>query len=393
MYTLVSASVLALDLTRHPSGAVVADVLDRALALAGTPAGSRPSWSTSSGPPRAAGCSPSPRPRRASTRRCGRCPGRSAPPTAAPRRRSCRRALVGRLTDLVALLERELGQSAACRRRSSTCVVDRAVAAWTAADDAAGADDVERAERAVRRGGRRAAGAPPVAAGPSRELLVAARGGGARPAPPSGPRSTPPTQATHSGLQWSELVHVASRAAVGERPHRRRRPLAAVGACAPRTAPSACPAPPPARRMSLVGAVQALAVADVLPDRGRRPAARAGPRRAAAARLGRPLPAPSARRTRAQPCSAAERRGAVRLVRAHASSRRRPWCRSRARSGRRRAPTHSSVPLPPSLTATPALPDDRTPARRDGAGGRRDVEPVLVQRGAAVVRWSRRRAR
>ena len=33
MYTLVSASVLALDLVRHPSGAVVADTVDRVLAL------------------------------------------------------------------------------------------------------------------------------------------------------------------------------------------------------------------------------------------------------------------------------------------------------------------------------------------------------------------------
>jgi len=37
VYTLVSASVLALDLVRHPHGAAVADVVDRALALAGLP--------------------------------------------------------------------------------------------------------------------------------------------------------------------------------------------------------------------------------------------------------------------------------------------------------------------------------------------------------------------
>jgi hypothetical protein len=35
MYTLVSSSVLALDLVRHPSGAVVADTVDRVLALTG----------------------------------------------------------------------------------------------------------------------------------------------------------------------------------------------------------------------------------------------------------------------------------------------------------------------------------------------------------------------
>ncbi|MDP9496347.1 MAG: hypothetical protein M3P46_01530, partial [Actinomycetota bacterium] len=33
MYTLLSAGVLALDLARHPSGAAVADVAERVLAL------------------------------------------------------------------------------------------------------------------------------------------------------------------------------------------------------------------------------------------------------------------------------------------------------------------------------------------------------------------------
>jgi hypothetical protein len=33
VYSLVSASVLALDLARHPSGAAVADAVDRVLAL------------------------------------------------------------------------------------------------------------------------------------------------------------------------------------------------------------------------------------------------------------------------------------------------------------------------------------------------------------------------
>src|SRR3954451_19605947 len=43
MYSLVSAAVLACDLARHPSGAAVADVVDRVLVLGstdlGTPAG------------------------------------------------------------------------------------------------------------------------------------------------------------------------------------------------------------------------------------------------------------------------------------------------------------------------------------------------------------------
>ncbi|MCW2670677.1 MAG: hypothetical protein JWO27_2574 [Frankiales bacterium] len=39
MYSLVSASVLACDLARHPSGAAVADVVDRVLALGGTDLG------------------------------------------------------------------------------------------------------------------------------------------------------------------------------------------------------------------------------------------------------------------------------------------------------------------------------------------------------------------
>lgn len=39
MYSLVSASVLACDLARHPSGAAVADVVDRVLVLGGTDLG------------------------------------------------------------------------------------------------------------------------------------------------------------------------------------------------------------------------------------------------------------------------------------------------------------------------------------------------------------------
>ena len=71
--------------------------------------------------------------------------------------------------------------------------------------------------------------------------------------------------ATHTGLQWSELLHAASRAAVE---HGRTVDVARWQLSAVRAAHSAVrpPGTSPGAAMGLVGAVQALAVADALPS-------------------------------------------------------------------------------------------------------------------------------
>jgi hypothetical protein len=260
VYTLVSASVLALDLTRHPCGAAVADVLDRALSL------------ENAAPPdvfdleRAAGrarllavAAAAPRldeALKAVSRSLGTPDGRAAAQLLST-------ALVGRLTDLVALLERELGQERGLPQPVVDVVVDRAVAAWAQADDAAGAHDVELLSAPFAQVVGELPAAPP-AQGSVDELLVlleaVARGGAPRWAALEAAHGT-----VHSGLQWSELVHAASRAAVetGRTVDVARWQLSAV-----RAAHSAVqlPGTSTGAAMSLVGAVQALAVLDVLPS-------------------------------------------------------------------------------------------------------------------------------
>ena len=120
VYTLVSASVLALDLARHPSGAAVADVVDRALVLSCVDERGRSS-STSSGPRPAHVCStaadraPADRagPARRQSWRSAPGPVRWQPTRCDGARRPARRPrpAAGRTSST---------SSAACRRASST---------------------------------------------------------------------------------------------------------------------------------------------------------------------------------------------------------------------------------------------------------------------------------
>jgi hypothetical protein len=260
VYTLVSASVLALDLTRHPSGAVVADVLDRALAL------------QTAAPPvvvdleRAAArnrlltvAAAAPRldeALRAVTRSLGTPDGSAAAQVLSA-------ALVGRLTDLVALVEHELGQERCLPHAVVDAVADRLVAAWTGGDDAVDVRDVELLSAPFAEVAGELPALPPLQ-GAAEQLLslleAVARAGG-----PQWAALEAAHEATHSGLQWSELVHAASRAAVeSDRVvDVARWQLSGVRAAhsAVRLPGTSCGA-----ALSLVGAVQALAVADVLPS-------------------------------------------------------------------------------------------------------------------------------
>ena len=265
MYTLVSASVLALDLVRHPTGAAVADVLDRALALDAAPpprvvdleraAARRRLLAVASSAPRLDEAL------RAVSRSLGTPDGRAAAEVLSA-------ALVGRLTDLVALLERELGERG-LPRVVVDVVVDRAVAAWAQADAAwaqadaaAGAADVDVLTAPFAEVVGELPPSPPVH-GAVPQLLVLLEAV-ARSGPAQWSALDEAHALAHTGLQWSELVHTASRAAVesGRTVDVARWQLSAV-----RAAHSAArlPGTAPGAAMSLVGAVQALAVADVLP--------------------------------------------------------------------------------------------------------------------------------
>ena len=260
MYTLVSASVLALDLTRHPGGAQVADLLDRALAL------------ETAAPPRVLDLE------RAAARTRLLAVAATAPrlaealeavsrslgtPDGSGAAQVLSAALVGRLPDLVALLERELGQERGLPQGVVDAAVDGVVAAWASADDAAGAVDVGVLSTPFAEVAGELPAAPPQS-GAVRELMVlletVARADAAQWASLDTAHGL-----GHSGLQWSELVHAASRAAVerGRTVDVARWQLSAV-----RAAHSAVrlPGTSTGAAMSLVGAVQALAVVDVLPS-------------------------------------------------------------------------------------------------------------------------------
>ena len=258
MYTLVSASVLALDLIRHPSGAAVADVLDRALALDGAapPAvidleradARRRLLAVASAAPRLVEAL------RAVSRSLGT-------PDSSAAAEVLSAALVGRVTDLVALLERELVDRR-LPREVVDVVVDRAVAAWAEADLAADGHDLEVLSAAFGEVAGELPAAPPQQ-GAVRELLVlleaVARADAARWSALDAAHA-----AVHTGLRWSELVHSASRAAVegGRTVDVARWQLSAVRAAHSAGHPAGTST---GAAMSLVGAVQALAVVDLLP--------------------------------------------------------------------------------------------------------------------------------
>ncbi len=262
MYTLVSASVLALDLTRHPGGAVVADVLDRALALEPEALRPEPPVLVDLERPAARGrllavAAAAPHlgeALKAVSRSLGTPDGSAAA-------RVLSAALVGRLTDLVALVEHELGQRA-LPGPVVDAVVDRVVAAWTSADAAAGTGDVERLSAPFTEVAGELPALPPQQGDADRLLALleaVARSGAAQWAALDAAH-----EAGRSGLQWSELVHVASRAAAesGRVLDVARWQLSGVRAAhsAVRLPGTSCGA-----ALSLVGAVQALAVADLLP--------------------------------------------------------------------------------------------------------------------------------
>jgi hypothetical protein len=259
VYTLVSASVLALDLTRHPGGAQVADVLDRALALrtAAPPqvldlersAARTRLLAVADTTPRLAQAL------EAVTRTLGTPDGGAAAQLLSL-------ALVGRLTDLVALLERELGAERGLPQGVVDAAVDAVVAAWASADDTAGAVDVEVLSAPFTEVAGALPAAPPEQ-GAVRELLVLLEAVARADARQWAALDTAHGLA-HSALQWSELVHVASRAAVGSG---RTVDVARWQLSAVRAAHSAVrlPGTSTGAAMSLVGAVQALAVVDVLP--------------------------------------------------------------------------------------------------------------------------------
>ena len=258
MYTLVSAGVLALDLVRHPSGAAVADVLDRALALDAAPAPAVIDLERAAARSRLlAVCSAAPRldeALRAASRSLGTPDGSAAAEVLSA-------ALVGRLTDLVALLERELGRRG-LQQAVVDVVVDRAVAAWAQADAAADPHDLELLSAAFAEVAGELPAAPPQQ-GAVRELLVLLEAVARADAAHWSALETA-HGAAHCGLRWSELVHEASRAAVeGDRTvDVARWQLSAVRAAHSAVRP---PATSPGAAMSLVGAVQALAVVDLLP--------------------------------------------------------------------------------------------------------------------------------
>jgi len=270
MYTLVSASVLALDLSRHSAGAVVADVVDRALtlpAILDVPA-------APAGPPlsgvvdleRAAArtrlleaADRAPRLDQA-LRAVSQSLGTRAGAVAA---QVLQTALVGRLADLVQLLEHELGDVRGLPRELVDAVVDRAVAAWVEDDDTAHLPDVTRLSAPWAALVGELPPSPP-AHGAVPQLLslleAVARTDRARWSALDAAHA-----AVHSGLSWSELMHAASRAAFE---HGRTVPVArwqlsavrASSAAGHVTAPWA-----PGAAMSIVGAVQALALLDVVP--------------------------------------------------------------------------------------------------------------------------------
>lgn len=267
MYTLVSASVLALDLARHPNGAGLADVLDRALVL----------------DVRGTGCSD---PavvdlERAAARERLLTAARHAPGMASALRAASaslgtaagavaahllRAALVGRLDDLVRLLTTSL-DGAGHPREVADVVVDRAVAAWVQEDDTAYAADVARLTVPWDALVGEVPPLPPSSGDvPALLTLLEAVGRADRAAWDALDAAH---TAQHTGLSWSQSMHAASRAAVEQDrtgPDRvvdvARWQLSAVRAIA--AAGHGQDGRVPGAAMSVVGGVQALALHDVL---------------------------------------------------------------------------------------------------------------------------------
>lgn len=267
MYTLVSASVLALDLARHPGGAAVADVVDSALVLTGTGGGpDQHVVDLGRAPSRQRLLSAADRaPRLGQALRSvslSLAPGGPAGAAAAAVDQ-LQTTLLGRLDDLVRLLEDELGVRRRLSRTVVDIAVDAAVAAWCAPLDGVEPDDVGTLRAPwTALVGELPARPPRTGAVPALlELLEAV----VRAGDPEWRLLSAAHDVQHTGLRWSELLHLASRTAVE---HDRTTDVArwqlsavrATAACGP-----AATAAGPGAVMSLVGAVQALALRDVLP--------------------------------------------------------------------------------------------------------------------------------
>lgn len=263
MYTLISASVLALDLARHPGGAAVADVVDSALAL-GAVAAEGPALGTVDLERAAA--------RRRLLTAADRAPrldealrsvslswGTGSVGAAS---RVLQSTLMGRLDDLVLLVQRELtaaGQPA----EVVDVVVDSVVATWAAHADGVAAADVHLLRAPWRAVGGEVPPSPPSCG--DRPALLALLEAVARADRAQWLSLDRAHDAAHRGLSWSDLVHAASRAAVehGRTADVARWQLSSVRAV--HAAGHAARTPAPGAGMSVVGAVQALSVADVLP--------------------------------------------------------------------------------------------------------------------------------
>jgi len=262
VYTLISASVLALDLVRHPHGASVADVVDRALALqGGLPAGNS---TRDRAPARARLINLADRAPTISealhsvtlVAAAGLAPGPVAGVS-----RALQSTLMGRLDDLVGLLRSELSSRDGIAPETVEVVVDRVVAAWTASEG-------EQSDlRVLSEPWDEAFGAlpppPPPTVGSAAllDLLEAV----ARCDRRQWVALDAVHSAQHRGTSWSELVHDATRVCVAadRTVDVARWQMSAVRAAA--AAGHARATCAPGAMMSVVGAVQGLCGQDLLP--------------------------------------------------------------------------------------------------------------------------------
>ncbi len=277
MYTLLSASVLALDLSRHPQGASVADVVDTALSL------DRPPLDPAVLDRLARDVLDLDAPAEDTARSAARSrllERAAAAPTIVDALRTAtlvlhgtgarpvsdasdalRSALIGRLDDLLALLQDQLGEQQCWPQASVDLVLDRVVAAWSGPQ--ADADDLRVLRSAWDGGVAELLPVPPRAVHVEGllELLEAVARCDAR----QWSALDALHQQRHRGTGWSELVHEATRAAssAGRVVDVARWQLSAVRAAqAAGHVRTTCA---PGAMMSVVGAVQALCVQDVAP--------------------------------------------------------------------------------------------------------------------------------
>lgn len=259
MYTLVSASVLALDLSRHPFGAAVADVVDRALAAADLPPGQAAGDRTGARrrvldlSDRALGVGQA---LRSFSAAAGT--GFAAPEVQAASRQ-LQAALLGRLDDLLHVLQQHLAEDRGLDQEVVDVVLDRVAAAWGA--------DAPAADVALLRSPWDAAVEPLLPAAPPE--LGAPRLMGlleqvARCDADRWARLDAAHERWHSGTSWSELVHEATRRTVehGRTVDAARWQLSAARAA--HAAGHTMTTCTPGAMMSVVGAVQALCAEDVL---------------------------------------------------------------------------------------------------------------------------------